>query len=102
MALVNAFGDLSLEETQQAVLYLLALMSDKMARLDTADRMTVNVETGAITASIASAQTLATVTTVTAVTALQNLGAASRAADLIPHNVAQMGALHLYNNIIVS
>ena len=98
MALVNAFGDLSLEETQQAVLYLLALMSDKMARLDTADRMTVNVETGAITASIASAQTLATVTAVTAL----HLGAASRAADLIPHNAAQMGALHLYNNIIVS
>ena len=44
--MVNALGDLSLEETQQAVLYLLALMSDKMARLDTADRMTVNVETG--------------------------------------------------------
>lgn len=97
--MVNALGDLSLEETQQAVLYLLALMSDKMARLDTADRMTVNVETGAITASIAASQTLATVT---AVTALQNLGAASRAADLIPHNVSQMGALHLYNNIIVS
>lgn len=99
MPMVNALGDLSLEETQQAVLYLLALMSDKMARLDTADRMTVNVETGAITASIAASQTLATVT---AVTALQNLGAASRAADLIPHNVSQMGALHLYNNIIVS
>lgn len=97
--MVNAFGDLSLEETQQAVLYLLALMSDKMARLDTADRMTVNVETGAITASIAASQTLATVT---AVTALQNLGAASRVTDLIPHNVAQMGALHLYNNVIVS
>ena len=99
MPMVNALGDLSLEETQQAVLYLLALMSDKMARLDTADRMTVNVETGAITASIAASQTLATVT---AVTTLQNLGAASRAADLIPHNVSQMGALHLYNNIIVS
>ena len=97
--MVNALGDLSLEETQQAVLYLLALMSDKMARLDTADRMTVNVETGAITASIAASQTLATVT---AVTALQNLGAASRVTDLIPHNVAQMGALHLYNNVIVS
>lgn len=97
--MVNALGDLSLEETQQAVLYLLALMSDKMARLDTADRMTVNVETGAITASIAASQTLATVT---AVTTLQNLGAARRAADLIPHNVSQMGALHLYNNIIVS
>ena len=97
--MVNALGDLSLEETQQAVLYLLALMSDKMARLDTADRMTVNVETGAITASIAASQTLATVT---AVTTLQNLGAASRVTDLIPHNVAQMGALHLYNNVIVS
>lgn len=97
--MVNALGDLSLEETQQAVLYLLALMSDKMARLDTADRMTVNVETGTITASIAASQTLATVT---AVTALQNLGAASRVTDLIPHNVAQMGALHLYNNVIVS
>ena len=105
MPMVNAFGDLSLEETQQAMLYMLTLITDKLARLDAADRLAVNVETGAVTASIAASQTLATVTTVTTVTditRLNNMGAASRATDLIPHNTAMLGASHLYDNIVVS
>lgn len=92
MPMVNAFGDLSLEETQQAMLYMLTLITDKLARLDAADRLAVNVETG----------TLATVTTVTDITRLNNMGAASRATDLIPHNTAMLGASHLYDNIVVS
>lgn len=102
MPMVNAFGDLSLEETQQAMLYMLTLITDKLARLDAADRLAVNVETGAVTASIAASQTLATVTTVTDITRLNNMGAASRATDLIPHNTAMLGASHLYDNIVVS
>lgn len=92
MPMVNAFGDLSLEETQQAMLYMLTLITDKLARLDAADRLAVNVETG----------TLTTVTTVTDITRLNNMGAASRATDLIPHNTAMLGASHLYDNIVVS
>lgn len=95
MPMVNAFGDLSLEETQQAMLYMLTLITDKLARLDAADRLAVNVETGTLT-------TLATVTTVTDITRLNNMGAASRATDLIPHNTAMLGASHLYDNIVVS
>lgn len=102
MPMVNAFGDLSLEETQQAMLYMLTLITDKLARLDAADRLAVNVETGAVTASIAASQTLATVTTVTDITRLNNMGAASRVTDLIPHNTAMLGASHLYDNIVVS
>lgn len=102
MPMVNAFGDLSLEETQQAMLYMLTLITDKLARLDAADRLAVNVETGAVTASIAASQTLATVTTVTDITRLNNMGAASRATDLIPHNTAMLGASHLYDKIVVS
>lgn len=90
MTMVNAFGDLSLEETQQAMLYMLTLITDKLARLDAADRLAVNVETG----------TLTTVTTVTDITRLNNM--ASRATDLIPHNTAMLGASHLYDNIVVS
>lgn len=92
MPMVNAFGDLSLEETQQAMLYMLTLITDKLARLDAADRLAVNVETG----------TLTTVTTVTDITRLNNMGATSRATDLIPHNTAMLGASHLYDNIVVS
>lgn len=92
MPMVNAFGDLSLEETQQAMLYMLTLITDKLARLDAADRLAVNVEAG----------TLSTVTTVADITRLNNMGAASRATDLIPHNTAMLGASHLYDNIVVS
>lgn len=95
MPMVNAFGDLSLEETQQAMLYMLTLITDKLARLDAADRLAVNIETGTLT-------TLTTVTTVTDITRLNNMGAASRATDLIPHNTAMLGASHLYDNIVVS
>jgi len=92
MPMVNAFGDLSLEETQQAMLYMLTLITEKLARLDAADRLAVNVETG----------TLTTVTTVADITRLNNMGAASRVTDLIPHNTAMLGASHLYDNIVVS
>lgn len=95
MPMVNAFGDLSLEETQQAMLYMLTLITDKLARLDAADRLAVNIETGTLT-------TLTTVTTVTDITRLNNMGATSRATDLIPHNTAMLGASHLYDNIVVS
>ena len=81
---------------------MLTQLTDKLARLDAADRLAVNVETGAVTASIAASQTLATVTTVTDITRLNNMGAASRATDLIPHNTAMLGASHLYDNIVVS
>ena len=92
MALRNAFADLATEDSTQTILYLLAQIIDKMARLDTADRMAVNVESG----------TLPTVTTVSDVSRLNAMGGASRVTDFIPHNITMMGAAHIYNQIIVS
>ena len=92
MALRNAFADLATEDSTQTILYLLAQIIDKMARLDTADRMAVNVESG----------TLPTVTTVSDVSRLNAMGGASRVTDFIPHNTSMLGAAHIYNQIIVS
>jgi hypothetical protein len=92
MALRNAFADLATEDSTQTILYLLAQIIDKMARIDTADRMAVSVEAG----------TLPTVTTVSDVTRLNSMGGASRVTDFIPHNTSMLGAAHIYNQIIVS
>lgn len=92
MALRNAFADLATEDSTQTILYLLAQIIDKMARLDTADRLAVNVESG----------TLPTVTTVSDISRLNAMGGASRVTDFIPHNITMMGAAHIYNQIIVS
>jgi hypothetical protein len=92
MALRNAFADLATEDSTQTILYLLAQIIDKMARLDTADRMAVSVEAG----------TRPTVTTVSDVTRLNSMGGASRVTDLIPHNLTMAGSMHIYNNILVS
>lgn len=88
MALRNAFADLATEDSTQTILYLLAQIIDKMARLDTADRMAVSVEAGSLAVSDVSR--------------LNSMGGASRVTDFIPHNITMMGAAHIYNQIIVS
>ena len=88
MALRNAFADLATEDSTQTILYLLAQIIDKMARLDTADRMAVSVEAGSLTVSDVSR--------------LNSMGGASRVTDFIPHNTSMLGAAHIYNQIIVS
>jgi len=98
----NAFEGLSTEAMQQMMLVLLAEIAEKLPRVDANDRVMTNG--GDITQPV-SLSTLATVTTVGTVTTsgtLQNLGAASRPADGIPMHLANAGAMHLYNNIIVS
>lgn len=95
MALRNAFADLATEDSTQTILYLLAQIIDKMARLDTADRLAVNVESGTL-------PTVTTVTTVSDISRLNAMGGASRVTDFIPHNITMMGAAHIYNQIIVS
>ena len=95
MALRNAFADLATEDSTQTILYLLAQIIDKMARLDTADRMAVSVEAGSMTG-------VSTVTTVSDVSRLNSMGGASRVTDFIPHNTSMLGAAHIYNQIIVS
>ena len=113
MALVNAFGDLSLEQTQieikalnetmQAVqaeikalsdtmLYFITATLEKMPILDSNDSAYVQVRTGTLS-------TVSTVSTVTNTTNLNNFAGGNTA--LIPYNIGA-GAFHIYNNIQVS
>lgn len=96
MALQNLFGDVALETTQEQLLahatLLLSAILEKMARVDTADRMAVSIETGTVT----------TLTTLTTQGTLQSLGTLSRPADGIPHHLSNAGVMHIYNNITVS
>ena len=107
MALKNAFENLSVEETQQAILILLAQIADKLPRLDTADRVVVQASesTTPVTISSGTVTTVSTVTAVTTVNAVasqQAFGTVARSAEFVPHNIAQMGALHLYNQLEVA
>lgn len=71
--------------------------------VDVNGRQRMNVETGTVTASIASAQTLATVTTVTTVSTLTNQGSIGgySANAMVPSNMNN-SALLLRNNISVT
>lgn len=99
----NAFAGMSEENTQELILAALMAILDKMPRVDANDRLVINAETGTgLSVGLNSAQTLATVTTVTTLTKLSNLGANNVAADGIPYHMSNMGAAHIYNNIVVT
>lgn len=106
MALRNAFEDMATDARLDAVLTLLMDILEKMPRVDVNDRLIVNTgDQGNVTVALATNQTLTTVTTVSAVTAVQTLGTSSTAVrdtSATPAHIANMGAMHLYNNIIVS
>ena len=88
---------LSAEETQQSILYLLAEIRDRLPRLDQYDREAVTVE-----ASVALSTTVAsgTVTTVSTVGNLTQF--AGKPVDGFVPQVANMGALHIYQQIVVT
>ena len=99
--LANLFEGMSTESSLQAILQVLIAMHEKMPRLDVNDRMTINAESGnGISVSLNSAQTLATVTNVTTLANMTNLGTTT--ANGIPYHIANLGAAHIYNNIVVS
>ena len=96
MTLRNAFEDVSTEATLDNVLQVLVWILDKLPRTDNLDRAIVSLnDTGGASVSVSSG-------TITTVTTMQTVGAASRPADAIPMYLANAGAMHLYNNIIVS
>lgn len=79
----------TLRELADTLAYLLVALHEKLPRVDGNDRAAVNVETG-------------TLAVVTAVTQLNGLGALNRDAGAIPTHAANAGAMHIYNNVIVS
>lgn len=79
------------------MIYLLNAILEKMPRVDTNDRMTTNIETG--TVNVGSG-TVTTVTTVGTVSNQTNIG--GRDASHATFALANMSALHIYNNIQVT
>jgi hypothetical protein len=88
----------ALEAMRMALQALTRTMGQAMP--DTAGRLRVNVELGALTASIAAAQTLATVTQVVTLTNQTQIGGLS-ATEQIP-SLMRLGADSLRRNITVS
>lgn len=86
--------DAGLPVSAEDIFYLLYSILEKMPRVDTADRLLVSSAEAQPTVNIASAQTLAAVTTVS------NIG--SRDASHVAYAMANVGALHIYNNILVT
>lgn len=104
MTMRNAFANLATEagqlddkQLQEAILYALLSMLEKMPRLDVADRMMVSHAESNPTVSIAASQTIATVTTLGNQT---NIG--GRDASNTAFAMANIGTAHIYNNIQVS
>jgi hypothetical protein len=97
--------NLGKEDTAQAMLYWLSVIADRLPRQDAADRGIVAFESAQAisgTVAVSTLPTLPTVTTVSNVTAVQTLGANQSFAGQIPQNIGQLGALHIYNNIVVT
>lgn len=93
MTLRNAFEDVSTEATLDNVVQVLMWILDKLPRTDNFDRAIVSLnDTGGSTVTLAS----------TVVSTVQNAGASSRPLDSVYMHAANAGAMHIYNNIIVS
>ena len=102
MPATSILGGISQEATQQELLahatILLAAILESMPRTDANARAIVNTsDQGNVTVAIAASQTLSAVTTVGNQT---NIG--GRDASNTAYALANMGAAHIYNNIIVS
>lgn len=101
MTMRNAFANLATEasqldekQLQEAMLYTLLSMLEKMPRLDGADRLIVTQSESGPSVSIATNQTLATLSNQT------NIG--GRDASNVAFAMANIGTAHIYNNIVVS
>lgn len=111
MAAESILGGINQEATQQellaqATLLLLAIL-EKMPRVDAADRLMVNPSesTGNVVVSSGTVTTVTTLTTAADLTRLNNMGTSgitSKPADAVPLHLSNAGAMHIYNNILVS
>lgn len=98
--LVNPFEKMASDETVQNLLLVMMGILEKMPRIDANHRVLANLETGTgASVGLNSGQTLATVTTVGTVSAVTNLG--TNTANGVPFHMSNMGAAHIYNNIVV-
>jgi hypothetical protein len=108
MPAASILGGINQEATQQELLaqatYLLFAILEKMPRVDVNDRLVVNPSESTSPVTISSG-TVTTLTTAADLTRLNNMGttgATSRPADGVPLHLSNAGAMHIYNNILVS
>lgn len=92
----------SLNTLNETIVVLLSVMIEKMPRIQANDRLLVDLaET-----SLGSVSSISTLSNVTNLANLQSIGSSTfnvtKAADGIPTHLSNAGAMHLYNNIIVS
>ena len=108
MPATSILGGIGQEATQQELLahatLLLAAILESMPRTDANARAIVNTsDQGNVTVALAASQTLATVTTVGTVNTVSNqTNIGGRDASHAAYALANMGTVHIYNNIIVS
>lgn len=102
--LAGAAKEATLAEALGVMSFLLAAILEKMPRVNGNDQAAVSIEAGSV--GLSAGQTLATVTnltTVATVTTLSNItNVGGKPAAVMPDAISQLGALHLYQNIIVS
>lgn len=100
----NSLKDVSTEKrlpvSVDELVYVLYSILEKMPRIDAADRLLVSHAESNPTVSISSNQTVATVTTVANVAAITQIG--GRDVAHLAFAAANAGAMHIYNNILVT
>lgn len=108
LARINSDGELQVEGAVLFImLQLLAEIRDKLPRLDANDRLVTNPsEVAPATTPVSGTLTaVTTVTTAADLTRLNTMGASAttaRVTDAIPIHMGNIGALHIYNNIVVT
>jgi hypothetical protein len=115
MPAASILGGINQEATQQELLaqatYLLFAILEKMPRVDVNDRLVVNpsestspvtISSGTVTISSGTVTTLTTAADLTRLNNMGTAGATSRPADGVPLHLSNAGAMHIYNNILVS
>jgi hypothetical protein len=92
MADFQPFAGMSQEDTNQTMLYLLSAILEKLPRTDGQDRLLIN-----------GSEVAAAATNINVVSDLNRIHAfGQRAAEAVPLHLANSGALHLYDRIVVT
>lgn len=88
----------ALQALNDTMLYMLAAILEKMPRVTGNDQAAISIEAGSV--GVSSLPTLAAVTTLSTLSNITNVG--GKHVSQLPDAISQLGALHLYRNIIVS
>lgn len=99
---LKPFAGMSQEETNYAILGALLAILDKLPRTDANDRVMISGTEVTQTVAVATNQTLSTLTDLVRVNTFGSAAATAKPADAIPVHLANIGALHIYDNIKVS